>query len=325
MQVQRSSVTLQGQVVERSADVPIIAATVELVGVSATRTDSSGRFRFTDVLPGRHTIKVEALGYSSEEVTVVLTRDTTVVIELGIQAIEIDTMRVTPRTVTVRGQVVDAASGVQIIDAQVGVGAPHESMTDPLGRFRFRGVPVGTASLKVRGFGYLPFEASFNAVRDTTLVARLEPDPVAQRMIEEQIARIERRSRALRTVTMTPITRADLLRNLNATAVDVIQDRFGQSVERLQCMLIDDVPITRGDPPGTRPAARPPFSKTQWAAELGMILPDRLERVEVLQGGRMLRLYTRDFIRRMVAGGVVLRAPLYVGPPELPTTEPYCR
>jgi hypothetical protein len=46
--------------------------------------------------------------------------------------------------------------------------------------------------------------------------------------------------------------------------------------------------------------------------ELALILPDELERIEVLERGAMLRIHTREIIKKLLGGGVRLARPLYV-------------
>jgi hypothetical protein len=43
--------------------------------------------------------------------------------------------------------------------------------------------------------------------------------------------------------------------------------------------------------------------------------------VEFLFGGAVLRIYTRDFMKRMIAGQVELREATYV---EVPNGDPFC-
>jgi hypothetical protein len=52
---------------------------------------------------------------------------------------------------------------------------------------------------------------------------------------------------------------------------------------------------------------------------LQTILPDRVERIERLYRGRMLRIYTRDYIRQMMASDKPLRKPALISQTSPPT------
>ena len=312
-----AQVTIDGRVVAASTAAPVSGATVMLVGQVTVTSDSRGAFRLSSVPPGRYSLRVAALGYTDQELTLVALRDTSIVVELDPAPIQLDTLAVTARFITVHGQVKEAASGLGLIDVDVELIDFREVRTDGLGRFRMNRVPAGPdATIVVRGFGYLPIERSFTTNRDTALAFQLEPDPVVQQMISAQVARIEQRGHGLRSAILTPIGRAELLRNLNATVYDLVQQRYASRTSRIRCLLIDDVQIKH--------SGLGVFARGGPAEELRMILPDQVERIEIIDRDRVMRVYTREFIRKMVAGGVRLRSPLYVGPPEVPG-EPYCR
>lgn len=294
--------TLSGRVVERDSGQPVAGATVLLRDATRLTTDA-GTFRFTDVEPGRYVLRVSAIGYRPAEMTVVLRRDTTVDVELEVEPVALDTIAVRTRTVHVRGVVRDAETGTGLIDVEVSRGAERER-TDPIGRFDFEDVPAASPQvIEVRGFGYLPVTVEVTAERDTTLEFALVEDPLAQRMIDVQVERLEMRAHPYVTPIMPAIDREDLMKSINWTVLDIINTRYGNWMGRVGCILIDDVQTRRG------------------IEELGLMLPDRIQRIELLFRGRMLRVYTRDFIRRMLGGGVTLKPPLYVTPPA----PAYCR
>jgi hypothetical protein len=308
---------IDGRVISTTTASPVPGATVVLPGQATVVSDSEGTFRLPSVTPGRYFLRVAALGYRDQELTVIALRDTTIVVELDPAPVQLDTLAVIARFISVRGEVSEASSGLGLIDVDVELVDIRDVRTDGLGRFRFNRVPAGPdATIVVRGFGYLPIERSFTTSRDTVLTFQLEPDPVVQKMISAQVARIEQRGHGLRSAMLTPIGRAELLRNLNATVYDLVQQRYASRTSRIRCLLIDDVQIKH--------SGLGIFVRGGPAEALRMILPDQVERIEILDRDRVMRVYTREFIRKMVAGGVQLRPPLYVGPPEVPG-EPYCR
>ncbi len=134
---------------------------------------------------------------------------------------------------------------------------------------------------------YLPAEALIETSRDTTVRFRLEPDPIAVRMIAAQVARLEERSRR-NPFGRHQFDRTVMLRKRQSSAYDVIKDRLGpMRIHGVRCVFIDEV--ERG------------FGMEQ----LKMYLPDRLERIEVLtsrEHGTMVRVYTREYIGKMVQG-----------------------
>jgi hypothetical protein len=148
------------------------------------------------------------------------------VIELDPSPIRLDPVLVEGRTLTVRGAIYERGGDLPLIDVEVRIEPHHESLTNSNGRFRIDDVPAGPPlRLSVRGFGYLPVESIVAAFEDTTLVIHLEPDPLVQRMIQHQVERLEKRARPFFTAAMPPMDRDYLLRNRNATALDLIRHR----------------------------------------------------------------------------------------------------
>jgi hypothetical protein len=298
----QSTASLSGRVVERGVNAGLAGATIEIAG-RRVATDIMGRFSVTGLSTGRQLLKVTAFGYLGREVPILIRGDTTVVIELETSPIPLDPVFVEGRTVTVRGEIYERGGDLPLINVEVRIEPHRESLTDSNGRFKIEDVPAGpTLRLSVRGFGYLPIESIVSVFEDTTLVINLEPDPLVQRMIQHQVERLEKRARPFFTAVMPAMDRDYLLRNRNATALDLIRHRYRLFLGRVRCILIDDRQRYNG------------------LDELAHFFPDELERIEVLDRGRMLRIYTRDYIRTMVGGEVELATPLFV-----PANPPFCR
>jgi hypothetical protein len=73
--------------------------------------------------------------------------------------------------------------------------------------------------------------------------------------------------------------------------------QIGGNTRRIRCVVIDDRLYRDG------------------LAMLTTYLPDQLERIEVLDRGTMVRVYTRDFIQRMMGNRVTLAPILLIETP----------
>ena len=300
----QSPVAIRGRVVERGSGAAIAGAVVELSETTPRVTDADGRFRFEHVAPGRYALTVQALGWSGHEAVLQVRADTTLLIEMDPAPIPLDTLNVESRVITMRGRVRERGTSLGLVAVEVLADPDRRTATNVTGRFRLERVPAGPPiRISLRGFGYLPLDTVVAAFRDTTLALELDPDPLVQRMIDVEVAKLEKRSRPFRAAIMPPMDRAELLRNTNLTVLDLLRQRFSIFLRRVQCILIDDVQNYNG------------------LDALVLYFPDELERIEVLERGAMLRIYTREYIRRMIAGEVELPGPLFI--PLRP--QPHCR
>lgn len=291
---QQIPVVVQGRVVERGTGAGIAGAAVQLGRLPSVLTDISGHFQLPDVPPASYSVSVSALGYGTRTLTVAVRRDTTLTIELTVAPVALDTLHVEQRDVTVKGEVKEKATGRQLSDVDVILGPGRQTQTNLAGRFKIKHVPAGPPThIVVQGFGYLPVQSVISAYRDTTLLFRLERDTVAQLLITTQVDRVKKQTRPYQTTVMHPIDRTELLRNGNATALDLMRQKYGPLLKRVRCIIIDD-----------QQAHMPMKLFDNYMA-------DQLERIELLFRGAMLRVYTRDYLRRLVGGNVTLPRPLY--------------
>ena len=285
---------VQGTVIARETRAPIAGAAVELTDRGGTVTDDAGRFRFDRVPAGRYELTVTMLGYETQAIVVPVHGDTTLVVELDVLPVALDPIDV--RTFSLRGRVLDAASGHGIIDALVTAGE-REDRTNVIGSFRIRRLPASTPILVgVEAFGYLPQTIQLVAPEDTTIRFTLDVDPIGQRMIDAQVERIVTRSDAVPHARHA-IGRAELVRRSPWSAYDIIKARLGLRFDRIRCLFIDDIQRHNGN------------------IELQMVMPEELERIEIIDGGVMVRLYTRRQIQDLVRGRVILRPILLVETP----------
>jgi hypothetical protein len=281
--------TVQGQIVEEGrTETPVAGATVTLADRTGVLSDAAGRFRINNVPAGRYVLSVRALGYAPAELTLIVSRDTTVRVALQVSPVEVDPLQVQARQVRLRGVVRDRVSGLWLIDAEVTAG-DHKDRADPLGRFNLGQFPSGVpVRLQVRSFGYLPVALTMTPERDTSVVVELESDPLMQRMITVQRERIDARSEGRRYGILPVLERAELIKNLDFSIAEIIQRRLGPVMsKRIACMIVDEKPF-------------------DWRADV--LLPDRVERVEFIQYPAtmrrtlMVRIYTRNFVRDLIAG-----------------------
>ena len=290
----QSTATLAGRVVERGSDAGLAGATIE-VGSRRVVTNIDGRFAILSLPLGSHLVTVSTYGYSSQELRLQLAADTSVVVELDPEPVSLDPLLVEGRTITIRGEIYERGDDRGLLDVEVRVEPDHEAYTNTRGRFELDDIPAGPPlRFSIRGFGYLPIESVLSAFEDTTLVIHLEVDSLAQRLIQQQVSRVEDRAHPFLAAVMPAMDREYLLRNRNATALDLIQHRYGVFVDRVTCILIDDRQSYNG------------------LAELAHFLPEELERIEVLERGKMLRIYTRDYIRDRLGQVGKLPMPVYV-------------
>lgn len=145
--------------------------------------------------------------------------------------------------VRLSGRVVESGQFTPIRGATIELPGVGRLTTDDAGAFHFNRVPAGFHRIRVQALGYetlessimvrgdttmqlqlqpVPLEVEFAAARDTALLFDLEIDPVAQRMLQEAVARIEARGRGQRAVGMPAVSREELLRSAYRTVYDLL-------------------------------------------------------------------------------------------------------
>ena len=290
-----------GRVLEAETDRPLESVDLRLAGAVQV-TDAEGRFRFERVPHGRHTLALSALGYRSQELVLDVVGDTTLTIRLEVGPVPLDPLDVRSRFVSVRGRVRDAGRDMSLRDAEVVAGA-ERTTTGVGGRFRVRRVPAGEpVVVQVRAFGYLPASVQLAPENDTTLDFELEEDPITNRMVDQLVENIEIRSRAL-PYARKHIGRDEMLRHRNFPVADLLRFTFGPRIRRVQCVMIDDMQV--------------PFGMEQLAS----YMPEDLQYIEVIDGGGMIRLYTRRYVSRRLGPDVKLPPVLFVKTPM----RPFCQ
>lgn len=302
----QTGLVVQGRVVESGGDQGVPNALVELEGYGTTLTSGSGAFRFDNVEAGGYTLWVNAFGYRISSRFLVVEGNTTVTVSLEISPFLLDSLVVETRSIDVGGRVEDPDLGTGLADAYVVTSQRPSIRTGTGGRFRLENVQEEVPlSVSVRAFGYLQLDTIIVPVEDENYVFDLRADPVATRMIAEQVERIEERAaRAPRSVRRRPMNRERLARWDSSTLLQVLEGEYSRRLRSVRCVIVDE-----------------------WATEmpyrdvLKTMFPEEIERVEFLFNGQMLRVYTRRFMSKMVGGRTELRPALFV----LMGRTPLCR
>lgn len=285
--------TVSGRVVERGGRTGILGVSVELSGRTPALTGPDGNFLFRAVEPGRYQLSITALGYAPEISDIRILGDTALVIELDRAPIRLDSMVVRGRDVTVKGEVRDKARDMGLLDVEVYASNGFADRTDGIGRFRIKDVPANVPlAIRVEEFGYLPLTATIAPDNDTTLHFELEPDPIVAKMIDQQIVRIADRAADRRYKYVPTIDRDELMKSRNGMIWDVIKRFYRRPVG---CIAIDERTYS-------------PFILDNL---LRTMRTDEVEQIDALwyapdKSSLMLRIYTRDFVRRMIGSGDIL-------------------
>jgi hypothetical protein len=272
-------------------------AIVELEGRDPMLTSGIGSFRFEDVGAGTYVLAVRALGYAPTSRSISVNENVMLAIVLEPAPFELDpVIVVAPDEIDLDGRVRDPTRDVHIMGADVWTSQGEQGTTDAHGRFSLDALEEVPIMVAIRAFGYLPLDTVLVPTEDDDYDFDLAVDPLVDRMIEVEIERLKERAGGLRAVTMRPMNRDDLLRWVGLPLGDVLRAGYPGRVQRVRCVIVDEVALT---PQMVGPT-------------LENLLVQEVERIEFLFRGAMLRIYTREFMRRMIGGGLELGAPTYV-------------
>lgn len=299
-EAQVPSFTVTGHVVEGVYSTWVGGATVRLSARAPFITGSDGLFRFGNVPAGSHTLRVEALGYRTRELTLLVRADTVVTVELEVDPIRLDSLLVKPGTIDLRGTVTEALTGRGIPDAHVRAGALQEAFANGRGAFHMKDLPRGfSIPVVVTAFRFLPARISLITERDTALAIRLEPDSLGIRIFARANQALLERTASV-PLSVRTIDRSLLERTPSRSVYDVIKWRNGGRDFSTQCLFIDD--------------------KKQFDTDiLGSYNASEVERIEVYRGSRMglrrlamIRVYTQEFVATRLGTGRPLQKILFV-------------
>ena len=155
LSVATTTASLQGTVRDGTTGQPIAGATVAVSGGPSATTDATGAYQLAGLIPGSVTLTVTATGYQSVSVGATLSAGFVVSFSPGLYA-----PGQGPTDATLKGKVVDRATGQPISGATVAVGA-LAATTNTTGDFSIASIPAGSVSINVSAAGYV--SATFTA------------------------------------------------------------------------------------------------------------------------------------------------------------------
>lgn len=217
--------------------------------------------------------------------------DTAVVITLSIDAILMDSLEARAETFTLLAEVRGADTRRGVPDAEVRVG-DNVMYTDGTGFFRMRRLPTHAPNIvEIRAMGYLPAAVELSASRDTTIRIDLEIDPVGQAMIARQLRRLDVAANAV-PYPVRSLRRADMLAHAAPTVVEMLKYR-GVNLKLVECVVIDGRPRMHG-----MEASLPGVGLVNAGLALvAHMMPEEVERIDIINRGAMLRVYTYGWVR----------------------------
>lgn len=141
---------LRGTVTDGATGAPLAGAAISLSGDSTDSTvaGADGGYQFSSLPAGTFTITVAAPGYDSVTATATLAANTVALFSPSLYP-----TGTTPTTATLRGEVVDAATGQPIAGATI-TAAAQTATTDATGHFTLAGLGAGALSATVSAQGY---------------------------------------------------------------------------------------------------------------------------------------------------------------------------
>jgi hypothetical protein len=280
---QQTTAEVRVRVLDRASGEALSGVALQLAAARA-ETGGNGEARLARVPIGTHTLTAARLGYAAAELEVAIARDTLLVLALDVEAIPLESIRAEKRMVTIRGNVRAADTGERLPDAEAYAGPTRRVYTNRLGRFRLDRIPADDSiAVMISAFRYIPVTVVVAVGRDTTLEFSLQPDPVGRAMVVEQMRRLDLRVRRGGWSQRT-LDRAAVEGQGGSTAHDVVRRALGLRMSRLTCLFIDDRQSFVGE------------------EELHAYSAEEIERVEILDSGTMVRIYTGRFVQRMVGG-----------------------
>ena len=302
--VQAQQLVLDGRVVDADGE-GIPGAVVELGRVQAILTDDEGAFRFENVEMGRYQLRIRAFGYGDEDVLLDLRADRTVTVALEETAFELDSLVVGAEKVEVRGRVRDPGRDRYLPAVEIRTSQGHAVLTDAGGAFEVEAWENVPLRVVVLAFGYFAADTLVVPLDGgDPFVLELTEYPVVQAMLGAANRRLEARARGRVSVTMPPLDREQISLWGGNTLDEVLRVEYPAQRRRIACVLLDERPLTPFEAEG--------FLETTPAWEV--------ERMEFLFSGAMLRIYTREFMKKLLARRTNLSAPVYVAS----ASPPFC-
>lgn len=309
---QTGQYSVQGRVVDATTGAGVPQAVVEIESAGRQQTGDDGSFIFSNVLPGRHGITVEAVGYAPIRTAVIVTEDVQALLRLQPRPIVLDSIAAAAELRDLRGRVVEASSDRAVPFATVRIPGIGETSTNDAGGFRLARLPPGDFPLEVERFGWMPLRTIVSVYADTSVLIRLAVDSVALGLMQQQVERLQTRVRgvgySLRVLDWRVIRDSRV-----GTPLDLLTGRGG--VRLASC---PHAPHARCIDRGPLPPAEPEVFIDDRRIHCGLEVLEKypvaaIDRIEILRDGAGIRAYTTWYIERMTGGNVVLRPVLPPG------------
>ncbi|HEX6135773.1 MAG TPA: carboxypeptidase regulatory-like domain-containing protein [Longimicrobiales bacterium] len=295
--------TIRGVVQERGDGTPVAEASVRVRGGPQAVADAAGRFVLQRLGPGTYTLEIDALGYVSRRIEIVIRGDTTLVIRLDADPVPID--QIEARAVTIRGTLHDAATGDRLLSGEVRIEPGGETVSANRGGFRVRGVQAGRVRVVVHALEYLPAVIEFDAERDTTLRFDMHVDSVGLRLLLRQVDRLAQRADA-EPYSVRALNRDDIRRTGAPTVGDLVSRELPSWGAAPPMILSRQRRARESRSASQPPAPREPACVTYddmpvEQAVLSGIPSELIERVEIYgYGGRMIRVYSKRYVANLM-------------------------
>src|SRR5262245_42676230 len=135
----QAQVSLSGRVLEFGTRSGISGADVSISSVGRVTTSKTGDFRLPRMAAGERVVTISALGYETRELRINVQRDTMIIVELEVRALEVDSLKVQARSVTVRGKIIDRNSKEPVFDADVAIASNRFASSNMIGNFKVKG------------------------------------------------------------------------------------------------------------------------------------------------------------------------------------------
>lgn len=199
------------------------------------------------------------------------------------------------------GRVLDASTGKALPYASVELPTLERStVADAEGRFRVTGLPTGEYSMVVKLLGYSPFRAVTPTGTGEALEVRLEPDAVMLQGLTVTTNRLDQRARRY-TGRIKVVDRDRIMGSAWGDARNIV---VAQGVTPAPCRSrgMSGCIYRRGGV--SSPSVYvDDFRMLDGLEALRTYSRDEVARIEVLDGGQRIHVYTEQFVERAARGG----------------------
>jgi hypothetical protein len=189
-------VVVRGRVYDPTSNGPGIQNAQITLGGRGTLSDRDGTFVFRGVPRGEYQLRVRAFGYEELQARLTLVRDTTLMLPVRADPIELDSVGIVLEKIDFDGRVRDPRRADSWVSgAEVTSDQGHDERSNLFGRFDlddvFDGPPL---RVSIRAFRYLPLDTTFIPDDEDRRSFDLVPDPVMDRIIAAYVTDLDERA-----------------------------------------------------------------------------------------------------------------------------------